>query len=92
MRKIQGSLDVNRLKDVREELLISKAELARKAEISPLTIERIEKGTRSFRRADSSKKAKNIRVYSIRYDFYSGVFVTLKKFHPGVKGGKKKIK
>lgn len=46
MRKIQGSLDINRLKDVREDLLISKAELARKAEISPLTIERIEKGKR----------------------------------------------
>ncbi len=44
MRKIKGSLDVNRLKDVREDLLISKAELARRAEISPLTIERIEKG------------------------------------------------
>ncbi len=44
MHKIKGSLDVNRLKDVREDLLISKAELARRAEISPLTIERIEKG------------------------------------------------
>jgi DNA-binding XRE family transcriptional regulator len=44
MNKIQCSLYFNRLKDVREDLLISKAELARKAKISPLTIERIEKG------------------------------------------------
>ena len=34
----------NTLKKVREELLISKAELARKAGISPITIDRIEKG------------------------------------------------
>lgn len=34
----------NNLKKIRENLLISKAELARKAGISPLTIDRIEKG------------------------------------------------
>ncbi len=34
----------NRLKDVRESLLLSKAELARRAEVSPITISRIEKG------------------------------------------------
>ena len=34
----------NNLKRVREQLLISKAELARKAGVSPLTIDRIEKG------------------------------------------------
>ena len=32
------------MKKIREELLLSKAELARKAGVSPLTIDRIEKG------------------------------------------------
>jgi len=32
------------VKDLREELLMSKAELARKAGVSPLTIDRVEKG------------------------------------------------
>jgi DNA-binding XRE family transcriptional regulator len=36
----------NTLKDVRESMLISKAELARKAHVSPITIDRIEKGKR----------------------------------------------
>jgi len=31
-------------REIREELLMSKAELARKAGVSPLTIDRIEKG------------------------------------------------
>ena len=34
----------NIVKAIREELLMSKAELARKAGVSPLTIDRIEKG------------------------------------------------
>ncbi len=34
----------NHVKEIRERLLMSKAELARKAGISPLTIDRIEKG------------------------------------------------
>ena len=34
----------NIVKDIREKLLMSKAELARKAGVSPLTIDRIEKG------------------------------------------------
>lgn len=34
----------NRLKAVRESLLMSKSELARKANVSPMTIARIEKG------------------------------------------------
>ena len=34
----------NRLKETRESLLMSKAELAREAEVSPITIARIEKG------------------------------------------------
>jgi DNA-binding XRE family transcriptional regulator len=32
------------VKEIREEMLMSKAELARKAGVSPLTIDRIEKG------------------------------------------------
>ena len=34
----------NHVKEVRESLLMSKAELARKADVSPLTITRIERG------------------------------------------------
>ena len=34
----------NRVKQIRESLLMSKAELARKADVSPLTITRIERG------------------------------------------------
>ena len=34
----------NAIKEIRERLLMSKAELARKAGVSPLTIDRVEKG------------------------------------------------
>jgi DNA-binding XRE family transcriptional regulator len=34
----------NRVKQIRESLLMSKTELARKANVSPITIARIEKG------------------------------------------------
>ncbi len=34
----------NHVRDIRESLLMSKAELARKADVSPLTITRIERG------------------------------------------------
>ncbi|MFO7460716.1 MAG: helix-turn-helix transcriptional regulator [Desulfatiglandales bacterium] len=34
----------NIVREIREELLMSKAELARKAGVSPLTIDRIERG------------------------------------------------
>jgi len=37
-------LGTNIVRGIREELLMSKAELARKAGVSPLTIDRIEKG------------------------------------------------
>ncbi|MBW2651685.1 MAG: helix-turn-helix domain-containing protein [Deltaproteobacteria bacterium] len=37
-------MEKNKLKIFRENLLMSKAELARKAGLSPLTIDRIEKG------------------------------------------------
>lgn len=41
---VEGPLGNNAVKEIREELLMSKAELARKAGVSPLTIDRIEKG------------------------------------------------
>ncbi len=34
----------NTLKELRESLLVSKAELARKAQVSPITISRVEEG------------------------------------------------
>ena len=39
-----GAAVQNHVKEIRESLLMSKAELARKAELSPLTVNRIEKG------------------------------------------------
>ena len=41
---LEATLSANIVKEIREELLMSKAELARKAGVSPLTIDRIEKG------------------------------------------------
>ena len=40
----EGKLSHNLVKQIREELLMSKAELTRKARVSALTISRIEKG------------------------------------------------
>jgi DNA-binding XRE family transcriptional regulator len=37
-------MTLNRVKGIRESLLMSKAELARKAGVSPLTVDRIERG------------------------------------------------
>ncbi|HKK01126.1 MAG TPA: helix-turn-helix transcriptional regulator [Desulfuromonadales bacterium] len=37
-------MSFNHVKEIRESLLMSKAELARKAGVSPLTIDRVEKG------------------------------------------------
>ena len=37
-------VDQNAVREIREQLLVSKAELARKAGLSPITIDRIEKG------------------------------------------------
>jgi DNA-binding XRE family transcriptional regulator len=34
----------NFVREIREKLLLTKAELARKAEVSPLTIDRVERG------------------------------------------------
>jgi DNA-binding XRE family transcriptional regulator len=42
--KQEGGLEHNTVRKIREKLLMSRAELARKAGISPLTIDRIEKG------------------------------------------------
>lgn len=44
----------NNLKKMRESMLLSKSELARKAGISPLTIDRIEKGYQC--RMDTKRK------------------------------------
>lgn len=41
---MEGTLGQNLVREIREQLLMSKAELARKAGVSPLTIDRIEKG------------------------------------------------
>lgn len=41
---LEEELGRNIVKELREELLMSKAELARKAGVSPLTIDRVEKG------------------------------------------------
>ena len=44
MSNAEGKLGQNLVKEIREEHLMSKAELARKAGVSPLTIDRVEKG------------------------------------------------
>ncbi len=41
---MEAKLGRNLVKEIREKLLMSKAELARKARVSSLTIDRIEKG------------------------------------------------
>ena len=43
-KQMEGYVGYNPIKEIRERLLVSKAELARKAGVSPLTIDRIEKG------------------------------------------------
>jgi len=45
LKKPEGrTVGSNKVKEIREKMLLSKAELARKAGVSPLTIDRIEKG------------------------------------------------
>lgn len=44
MTKSAGSRIRNRVREIREAMLMSKAELARRAGVSPLTIDRIESG------------------------------------------------
>ncbi|RLB19025.1 MAG: XRE family transcriptional regulator [Deltaproteobacteria bacterium] len=43
-KELEGRVARNLVKEIREENLMSKAELARKAGVSPLTIDRVEKG------------------------------------------------
>jgi DNA-binding XRE family transcriptional regulator len=42
--KVEGKVAQNAVQKIREGLLMSKAELARKAGVSPLTIDRVERG------------------------------------------------
>jgi len=44
LNNLEEKLGQNTVKSIRERQLMSKAELARKAGVSPLTIDRIEKG------------------------------------------------
>jgi DNA-binding XRE family transcriptional regulator len=39
-----AEMNTNNLRKIREKILLSKAELARKANISPITLDRLEKG------------------------------------------------
>ena len=41
---MKNAMEKNSLREIRESLLMSKAELARKANVSPITIARIESG------------------------------------------------
>jgi len=41
---VEGKVNNNAVQKIRENLLMSKAELARKAGVSPLTIDRVERG------------------------------------------------
>ena len=41
---MEKSMEKNSLREIRESLMMSKAELSRKANISPITITRIEQG------------------------------------------------
>ena len=52
--KSEGVLEPNNVKKIREGLLLSKAELARRAGISVLTLDRVEKGMNC--RMDTKRK------------------------------------
>jgi len=55
-------LDGNAVKEIREGLLMSKAELARKAGVSPLTIDRVERGK------DCRMETKRKIILALGYD------------------------
>jgi len=55
-------LNVNAVKTIREGLLMSKAELARKAGVSPLTIDRVERGK------DCRMETKRKIILALGYD------------------------
>ena len=59
---LEAKLQQNSVKKIREQLLISKAELARKAGVSPLTIDRIEKGK------DCRMETKRKIILALGYD------------------------
>jgi DNA-binding XRE family transcriptional regulator len=58
----EDKLDGNAVKKIREGLLMSKAELARKAGVSPLTIDRVEKGK------DCRMETKRKIILALGYD------------------------
>ncbi len=60
----------NRVKQIRESQLVSKAELARKAGVSPITIDRIEKGMDC--RMDTKRKI--IKALGLKLSDASEVF------------------
>lgn len=55
-------MDENSVKKIREGLLMSKAELARKAGVSPLTIDRVERGK------DCRMETKRKIILALGYD------------------------
>jgi len=55
-------LNANAVKTIREGLLMSKAELARKAGVSPLTIDRVERGK------DCRMETKRKIILALGYD------------------------
>ena len=59
---MEEELGLNAVRSIREELLMSKAELARKAGVSPLTVDRIEKGQNC--RPDTKRKI----IFALGYD------------------------
>jgi DNA-binding XRE family transcriptional regulator len=59
---LEGKLDGNAVKEIREGLLMSKAELARKAGVSPLTIDRVERGK------DCRMETKRKIILALGYD------------------------
>jgi predicted transcriptional regulator len=61
--KAEAYVGVNLVKKIREELLISKSELARKAGVSPLTIDRVENGMDC--RMDTKRKIISALGYAV---------------------------
>ena len=64
-QRLEAKLQQNSVKKIREELLMSKAELARKAGVSPLTVDRIEKGK------DCRMETKRKIILALGYDLAS---------------------
>ena len=62
---LEAKLQQNSVKKIREGLLMSKAELARKAGVSPLTVDRIEKGK------DCRMETKRKIILALGYDLAS---------------------